>query len=105
MTVAFNFSASPEAPPFAPAAALSGVNLLVESEEGGLRLNANEALARLARGQHLVCHAAFTADRLALDGDAPRWLIRGASEQHQFDVAAILAFVRPAGLAISLAAG
>src|SRR5438552_8387309 len=100
MTVAFNFSASSEPSPFAPAVALSGVSLLVESNEGPLRLNAAEALALLASGPHLVCHAAFTADRLALAGDAPRGLIRAAREQRHFDVAELFAFVCPARFAI-----
>src|SRR5947209_12665010 len=100
MTVAFNFSASPVPSPFAPAAALSGVSLLVESDDGPLCLNAGEALARLARGPHLVCHAAFTADRLALAGDAPRGLVRAAREQRHFDVAELFAFICPAHFAI-----
>jgi ATP-dependent DNA helicase DinG len=99
MTVAFNFSGSPEAS--APAAAaLSGVNLRVESADGAVSLAPAAALTRLAAGPHLLCHAAFIADRLALAGDAPRALARAAREQRHYDIAELFAFVCPARFAI-----
>lgn len=105
MTIAFNFSASATPSAIAPAATFSGVNLLVESDDGVRRLNSGEALARLAEAPHLICHAGFTIDRLALAGDAPRQLIRAAREPRHFDLAELFAFVCPARFAIPTAPG
>src|SRR6266508_2228113 len=100
MTVAFNFSGSPLPSLFAPAAALAGVNLLAEGDDGATSLAPAEALARLAGLPHLLCHTVFIADRLAFAGDAPRALARAAREQRHFDVAELFAFVCPARFAI-----
>ena len=100
MTVAFNFSGASADAVFAPAAALSGVSLLVEVEGGTISLPPAEGLARLAQAPHLLCHRGFVADRLALSGDAPRSLVRAAREQRHFDIAELFAFVCPARFAI-----
>jgi ATP-dependent DNA helicase DinG len=91
--------------PPAPAAALSGVGLILENEPGGALLAASEALSRLAGAPHLLCHAGFVVDRLAFAADAPRGLARAAREQRHFDVAELFAFVCPARFAIPTPAG
>jgi ATP-dependent DNA helicase DinG len=98
MTLAFNFSGASAS--FAPAAALSGVGLLAETDHGAFALSAERALAELARAPHLLCHAAFIADRLALAGEMPRGMARAAREQRHFDVAELFAFVCPARFGI-----
>src|SRR3954454_13446474 len=98
MTVAFNFSGAPAS--FAPAAVLSGVGLLAETDHGITALAADRSLAELARAPHLLCHAAFITDRLALAAEAPRGLARAAREQRHFDVAELFAFICPARFGI-----
>lgn len=94
--------------PDTPAAALAGVALAVAPSVG---VSARDGIARLAATPHLVCHAAFLAERLGFAAAAPRAAIRAAREQKHFDVAELFVFVCPArqatptpsGLARSLA--
>jgi ATP-dependent DNA helicase DinG len=89
------------------AAVVEGVSLVTAGEH----LQPAAGLARLAASPHLVCHATFMAERLALAAGAPRSHARRALEQKHLDVAELFAFVCPArfatptpkGLARSLA--
>jgi hypothetical protein len=64
-----------------------------------VRLEARAALERLANRAHLVCHAGYLVDRLALVAEAPRGLSARARDQRHLDVAELFAFAAPAVVA------
>ena len=81
-------------------AVLDGVGALVaEPEHPAVRLEAKAALERLQRAPHLVCHAGYLVDRLALVADAPRGVAGRAREQRHLDLAELFAFAAPAVVA------
>ena len=82
-------------------AVLSGIGVVID----GAAMAAAEGLAALGRAPHLILHAGFTIDRLALAGDAPRALVTAAREQRHFDLAELFAFVAPAHPALPTPAG
>ena len=84
------------------AAALSGIALLTGAGE---TLAAADGLKRLAGTPHLLCHAAFIAERLGQVAGAARSDIRKAREQKHFDVAELFAFVCPARFATPTPSG
>ena len=83
-------------------AALKGVAL---ARGRGEVLAAAAGLKALAAAPHLLCHAAFIAERLGQVATAPRGDIRAAREQKHFDVAELFAFVCPARFATPTPAG
>jgi ATP-dependent DNA helicase DinG len=81
-------------------AVLDGVGALVAGPgEAAVRLEAGAALERLQGAQHLVCHAGYLVDRLALVAEAPRGLAARAREQRHLDLAELFAFAAPAVVA------
>ena len=70
--------------------------LVAAPGEAPVRLEAGTALERLARAPHLVCHAGYLVDRLALVAEAPRALAAQAREQRHLDLAELFAFAAPA---------
>ncbi|MFW6077786.1 MAG: hypothetical protein ACOC71_08525, partial [Hyphomicrobiales bacterium] len=81
-------------------AVLDGVGALV-AEPGGAAvwLEAQAALRRLAAAPHLVCHAGYLVDRLALVAEAARDVSGRAREQRHLDLAELFAFAAPAVVA------
>jgi ATP-dependent DNA helicase DinG len=71
----------------------------------GVALSASVALQRLAERPHLICHAGFLMNRLALAADADRKTMRNANEQRHQDVAELFAFVCPALNAVPTPSG
>lgn len=59
-----------------------------------------DALRRLALEPHLVCHASFLINRLALAGSNAISMSKAAAETQHFDVAELFAFVHPARFAL-----
>ncbi|MFO1034018.1 MAG: ATP-dependent DNA helicase [Hyphomicrobiales bacterium] len=79
-----------------PSAVSSGHGAILD----GVALGPAAALAALAAGPHLVCHAGFLIERLGFAAGAKRGDIRAALEQKHFDVAELFAFVCPAQQAV-----
>ena len=88
-----------------PVALLRASGVLIRNGGELALLEAEEGLRRLAREPHLVCHAAYLADRLALAARAPGELRRAAREMRHFDVAELFLFVLPAQFAVPTARG
>jgi ATP-dependent DNA helicase DinG len=83
-----------------PVAVLDGIGALVaEPGAAAVRLEARAALQRLQGVPHLVCHAGYLVDRLALVAEAPRPLRAGARDQRHLDLAELFAFAAPAVVA------
>jgi ATP-dependent DNA helicase DinG len=70
-----------------------------------LELGADQGLAVLAARPHLVCHAPYLVDRLALIAETSRELRRAAHQMRHFDLAELFLFVRPAQFAVPTAQG
>jgi ATP-dependent DNA helicase DinG len=88
------------------AASAKGTELVLETTAGQvLALGAGEGLAQLAARPHLVCHAPYLIDRLALIAEASRELRRSAHQMRHFDLAELFLFVRPAQFAVPTAPG
>jgi ATP-dependent DNA helicase DinG len=88
------------------AAVLKGTGVAIQSATGESEpLAAAEGLGRLAREAHLVCHAPYLIDRLALIAQAPSQARRAAYQVRHFDVAELFLFVRPAQFAVPTAQG
>lgn len=84
-----------------PAAALAGVRLAVGDGHGGSgMLAAADGLRLLSRTPHLVCHAAFLANRLAVAAQAGEREARAARDVAHLDLAELFAFVHPARFAL-----
>lgn len=84
-----------------PVAVLDGVwALFAEPETGVVRLEAEAALERLAARPHVVCHAAYLIERLALVAGTPKALNGRARDQRHLDVAELFAFAVPAVAAL-----
>src|SRR5687768_13712867 len=88
----------PDLPRAALAATAIGVIIACEGESA--EFGAAEGLKRLAGEPHLVCHAPYTIERLALIGNEPRETRRTASQIRHFDIAELFLFVRPAQFAV-----
>ncbi|HUE46792.1 MAG TPA: ATP-dependent DNA helicase [Aestuariivirgaceae bacterium] len=81
-------------------AVLDGVGALVAGPgQPVVRLEAGPALERLQGAPHLVCHAGYLVDRLALVAEAPRGFAARAREQRHLDLAELFAFAAPAVVA------
>jgi ATP-dependent DNA helicase DinG len=81
-------------------AVLDGVGALVAGPgQAAVWLEARAALERLQDTPHLVCHAGYLVDRLALVAEAPRSLTGRAREQRHLDLAELFAFAAPAVVA------
>lgn len=84
-----------------PAAALSGVELCVSTPLGGeISLLPAAGLKALSEGPHLVCHATFLVNRLAIAGRIAAATAQSAREIHHFDIAELFALVHPAVFAL-----
>ena len=85
-----------------PRAALAATALgaIITSEGKSAEFSASEGLKRLAGEPHLVCHAPYTVERLALIANEPREMRRAAMQVRHFDVAELFLFVRPAQFAV-----
>ena len=64
-----------------------------------------DALGRLAREPHLVCHASFLINRLGLAARASTQAVKAASEVEHFDLAELFAFVHPARFTLPTPSG
>jgi ATP-dependent DNA helicase DinG len=89
----------PDLPHAALAATAIGV-IITTSEGVSAEFSAAEGLRRLAGEPHLVCHAPYTIERLALVANEPREARRAASQMRHFDIAELFLFVRPAQFAV-----
>src|SRR5215212_3207835 len=95
--------ASEEKPPIdLPRAALAATALgvIITGHGKNGEFSAAEGLKRLAGEPHLICHAPYTIERLALVANAQRETCRAASQVRHFDVAELFLFVRPAQFAV-----
>ncbi|NNJ75320.1 MAG: ATP-dependent DNA helicase, partial [Anderseniella sp.] len=58
------------------------------------------ALKELGKRAHVVCHAGYLVNRLALAAQVPQGVVRTAREQAHLDVCELFAFVAPAVMAV-----
>ena len=82
------------------ALAATALGVIIASNDKSGEFSAAEGLKRLAGEPHLVCHAPYTIERLALIANAQRETRRAASQVRHFDVAELFLFVRPAQFAV-----
>src|SRR5215211_7191643 len=82
------------------ALAATALGVIITNEGKSAVFGAAEGLKRLAGEPHLVCHAPYTIERLALIANEPRETRRAASQVRHFDVAELFLFVRPAQFAV-----
>ncbi|MGH6874578.1 MAG: hypothetical protein ACREDW_06145, partial [Aestuariivirgaceae bacterium] len=82
------------------ALAATAIGVIITKDGESVEFGAAEGLKHLAGEPHLVCHAPYTIERLALIADGSREMRRAASQIRHFDVAELFLFVRPAQFAV-----
>jgi ATP-dependent DNA helicase DinG len=87
--------------PILPIALPHGQGAIID----GAVLSAVEAIKRLAKAGHLVCHSGFLIERLAQASDASKAVKHDAYDQKHRDVAELFAFVCPAQGAVPTVTG
>ena len=88
-------------PNFPPVMVLDGVSaLLVAAGRKPEKLKPAAALKALGDRAHVVCHAGYLVNRLALAAQVPQGVVRTAREQAHLDVCELFAFVAPAVMAV-----
>jgi ATP-dependent DNA helicase DinG len=84
-----------------PTAVAQATGVLIRQAAGEqAALTAEDGLEQLAKEPHLVCHAPYLIERLALIADASRELRTLAHQSRHFDVAELFLFTRPAQFAV-----
>ncbi len=83
-----------------PRVVADGLAVTIATAGGvGEKLNAAEALSRLIERPHLICHSAFTFNRLVRIAKAPQNQFQSARSQRHLDIAELYAFCFPARFA------
>ncbi len=86
---------------FPPVMVLAGVKASVTNAQGETRsAQPDEALKMLADRPHLICHAGYLVNRLALAAQVPQGVVRAAREQAHMDICELFAFTAPAVMAV-----